>query len=269
VYKGIVMEQHEDYMIVMSRDGLFQKALPIKNVKLGSEVYYHPLPYHKKVKTYYLDNFRRFISVPVGVLTLVFLVILLVIPMYFTVGSSSPYAYVNVDINPSIQIELDKRLEMLSIKPVNADATVLIEQLDDLKGKKIEVVLEEIMEESEDAGLTKNGKNMIVGVNYLERNKGNLINFEKLKQLPGSEWGIVSFIIPKEVREIAEAKHISMNKVMLERVNETHNQIFNLKPKEREIIHSFLNYKFKEGQDSSKTTQDYQFPPSLQKKNNN
>src|SRR5699024_1930435 len=92
---------------------------------------------------------------------------------------------------------------------------------------------------------------------------------EKLKQLPGSEWGIVSFIIPKEVREIAEAKHISMNKVMLERVNETHNQIFNLKPKEREIIHSFLNYKFKEGQDSSKTTQDYQFPPSLQKKYNN
>src|SRR5699024_7615984 len=170
---------------------------------------------------------------------------LLVIAMYFTVRNSSTYDNVNVAINPSIQIELDKRLEMLSIKPVNADATVLIEQLDDLKGKKIEVVLEEIMEESEDAGLTKNGKNMIVGINYLEKNKGNLINFEKLKQLTGSEWCIVSFIIPKEVREIAEAKHISMNKVMLERVNETHNQIFNLKPKEREIIHSFLNYKFK------------------------
>src|SRR5699024_9708562 len=118
-------------------------------------------------------------------------------------------------------------LIMLSIKPVNADATVLIEQLDDLKGKKIEVVLEEIMEESEAVGLIKNGKNMIVGVNYLGKNKGNLINFEKLKQLPGSEWGIVSFIIPKEVREIAEKKHISMNKAMLERVNKNPDQIFN------------------------------------------
>src|SRR5699024_1296196 len=112
----------------------------------------------------------------------------------------------------------------------------------------------ENIEEMEEAGLMKNGKNMIIAVNYLGRNKGNLINFEKLKQLPGSEWGIVSLIIPKEVREIAEAKHISMNKVMLERVNETPNQIFNLEPKEREIIHSFLNYKFKEGRDSSKTT---------------
>ena len=107
MYKGIVMEQHEDYMIVMSRDGLFQMALPMKNVKLGSEVYYQPLPNQKKVKASLLDNFRRYISVEAGVMTLVFLVALLVIPMYFTVGSSSPYAYVNVDINPSIQIELD------------------------------------------------------------------------------------------------------------------------------------------------------------------
>src|SRR5690625_1954411 len=97
---------------------------------------------------------------------------------------------------------------------------------------------------------------MIVGVNYLGKNKGNLINFEKLKQLPGSEWGIVSFIIPKEVREIAEKKHISMNKAMLERVNKNPDQIFNLKPKEREIIHLFLNYKFRE--DQNKTTQDKQ-----------
>jgi len=246
VNKGIVMEQHPHYTIIMTKDGLFQKAVPIKDVPVGCEVYYHPLV-QKKTPSFFFQ-FKRFVSVPTAVLAMMCLIILLSLPIYFSTTTSKTYAYVNVDINPSVEMELNKKLQVTSVSALNNDATSLIENLNDVEGETLETVLKEVIRESEANGLTKNGKNMILGINYVDEQDRGTIDIDHLNL--SSEWGIVTLNIPEEIREIAKKEHQSMNEVI---INENPDNIQNLNTKDIEIIHSFYKLEQPErDQDSSK-----------------
>src|SRR5690625_603887 len=240
------MEQHPHYTIIMTKDGLFQKAVPIKDVPVGCEVYYHPLV-QKKTPSFFFQ-FKRFVSVPTAVLAMMCLIILLSLPIYFSTTTSKTYAYVNVDINPSVEMELNKKLQVTSVSALNNDATSLIENLNDVEGETLETVLKEVIRESEANGLTKNGKNMILGINYVNEQDRGTIDIEHLNL--SSEWGIVTLNIPEEIREIAKKEHQSMNKII---INENPANIKDLNTKDIEIIHSFYKLEHREkNQDSSK-----------------
>jgi len=233
------MEQHPQYTIVMTDDGLFQKALPIKDAQIGREVVYHPLI--KRETPSFFFKIKRFVTVPTAVLAMICLIVLLGLPMYLSTGSSKTYAYINVDINPSVEMKLNNKMQVTSISPLNDDASTLLDYLSDCKGEKLETVLKKIIKESEANGLTKNGKNMIIGVNYIDGKNENLFDFDDLNLTP--DWGVVTLNIPKDVREIAEKEHISMNEVFMETVSENPDNIKHLNQEDKEIIYSFYRHK--------------------------
>ena len=240
------MEQHPHYTIIMTEDGLFQKAVLIKDAPVGCEVYYRPLV-QKETPSFFF-HLKRFVTVPTAVLTMMFLIILLSLPIYFSTTTSKTYAYVNVDINPSVEMELNKKMQVTSVSALNSDATSLLEKLTDVEGETLETVLKKVIRESEANGLTKNGKNMILGINYVNEQDRGTIDIEHLNL--SSEWGIVTLNIPEEIREIAKKEHQSMNKII---INENPANIKDLNTKDIEIIHSFYKLEHREkNQDSSK-----------------
>lgn len=232
------MEQHPQYTIVMTDDGLFQKALPIKDAQIGCEVVYHPLK--KRETPSFFFKIKRFVTVPTAVLGMICLIVLLGLPMYFSTGSSKTYAYINVDINPSVEMKLNSKMQVTSISPLNDDASTLLDHLSDCKGEKLETVLKKVIKESEANGLTENGKNMIIGVNYIDEQNEDLFDFDDLNLT--TDWGVVTLNIPEEVRKIAEKDHSSMNEVFIETVNENPDSIKHLNQEDKEIIYSFYRH---------------------------
>ncbi|MGP4106541.1 anti-sigma-I factor RsgI family protein [Virgibacillus sp. L01] len=212
--KGIVMEKHRCYTIVMQKDGAFQKALPIDDADIGAEVYFQL----KETKMNLLFNqfSSRNKQVPVRLIAMTIMLFVLVMPFFFVMNSNETYAYVNIDINPSVELEVNEKLKVQSINPLNDDAKVLINQLSKYKGKELENVIDNIMNTSEKAGLLKNGKNMLVGVSYmLDSKKISVVDtVDKYFSDHKTDWKIATFKVPTEIRKQAKENKQTMNELM-------------------------------------------------------
>ncbi|MEC5423734.1 anti-sigma factor domain-containing protein [Virgibacillus sp. C22-A2] len=245
--KGIIMEQGRQYSIILTPDGAFKKVKPIRNASVGAEVSYVPLETNKGALFYY--PWKK-MNVPVRVISMACILFILFLPFYLTWGNSSTYAYVNIDINPSVELEIDDKLIVQSIRSLNEDATLIISQLKNIKQEKLEVVIEMIMNKSEETGLINYDKNMLIGVSYVtdKREKDSIIeNLEDYFLMKESDWGIATFTVPLNVRKTAEESNKSMNEVMAEAINGNNNSVHEVEENnsvnddEKAIINSFYN----------------------------
>ncbi|WP_100011365.1 anti-sigma factor domain-containing protein [Lentibacillus sediminis] len=243
--KGIVMEKHRRYTVIMTKEGAFLKSEPIKHADIGVEVRYQPLR-SKKGMLLYVPSGKK-LSIPI--LAIACLLICLILPVYTAPANSKTYAYVNVELNPSVELQVDKDLQVDAIRAINKDATRIVNTLTNYQGKKVESVIEMIIEQSEKSGLMENGKNMLVGVSYNVEETEERIE-ERIEQYFSSHednWNIAAFQVPVNVRKTAEKEERSMNEIMAESIFGKKQQLSaakasgkeKLDDEERAIIHHF------------------------------
>ena len=240
--KGIVMEKHRKYIIIMTREGAFHKAIPIDGAIIGAEVSYKPLESEKKAKLHFFPGKKLNIQL----LAMACVLFLLVLPIYFLMGSNKTYAYVNIDINPSIELEIDDELKVNSIRPLNDDAKIILKQLESYEHEKLKTVIKKIMDKTEQTGLINDDKNMLVGVSYTSDNKKKVSIVANLKRFlkNNAEWEIAAFNVPAIIREKAKEKNKSMNEVMAATIIQKDNQEDrdeSMNDKDKAIIQSFYN----------------------------
>jgi len=254
--KGIVMEQHRNYSIIMTRDGSFEKAIVLEeNATIGEEVSYKPV--HKGMAF----TKRKQKKAPVRIFSMACIMLILIVPFYFLIGKDDTFAYVTVDINPSIEMEVDENFNVKAIRPLNEDASRIIENLSGYENEKVETVISMIMRESELSGLTNDEKNMIVGISYEEDapERELLIPsaldsfFSKI-----SGWEVATLVIPKKMREQANHTNASMNEVMATEIMENDtpsSELNSIDQDDKEIIDSFYNPKVDEEEDTSSSVE--------------
>ncbi|WP_047979852.1 anti-sigma-I factor RsgI family protein [Ornithinibacillus contaminans] len=242
--KGIVMEQHRKYTIVMTRDGSFEKANPIQDVEIGVEVDFTPIV--KKQFSHVLkENMLTFRMAAIACV-----LVLLAIPLYMVATEDKTYAYVDIDINPSIELEIEEDLKVSEIIPLNDDAAALLAKIDGLQGENLEKVIDIIVKASEENGYVNDGKNVLVGVHYVngEPNKNisvlDIIDNHFLQS--GTDWKVLTLEISSEIREAAEKNKLSMNKVLAESIAVQEDAVDKVSSDEKEILESFYSDKSKE-----------------------
>ncbi|GIO25646.1 anti-sigma factor domain-containing protein [Ornithinibacillus bavariensis] len=251
--KGIVMERHQKYMVVLTPDGSFEKAATIKGVDIGFEVIYEPII--EKTSTSVFQ--RNFFSIRTAALACIILIALL--PLYFITNKNEAYAYVDIDINPSIELEISDNFKVADVKALNEDALRLLQKVKGLKGKKVEEAIDEIIHLSEENGYTNTAKNVLVGVHYVDKaDAGNPLitkihdHFSK----KNTEWQVVTLEIPDEVRMKAEKAKQSMNEVLAKQVDTDKKDKQVLTEDEKEVLQSFYNRKNSLGTSKEKDTAD-------------
>lgn len=243
--KGIVMEKHRRYAIILTKEGSFLKSEPIKHADIGVEVRYQPLKSKKGILLYFPAG-KKF-SIPI--LALACLLICMILPVYTAPATSKTYAYVNVELNPSVELQVDEDLKVDAIRAINKDATKIVNTLTNYQGKRVENVIEMIVEQSEKSGLMENGKNMLVGVSYDVEETEERIE-EVIEQYFSSNedsWNIAAFHVPENVRKTAEKEERSMNEIMAESLLGEEQRLSaakasgkeELDDEERAIIHHF------------------------------
>ena len=156
--KGIIMEVKQNYAIVMNDDGHMNKISKKKNMSIGQKIFYfeEDIIRTNSIRTLRNNSFIK----TIGSIAALFLIAFTF--FYQLSYKESAYAVVSLDINPSIQIEVDNNKTILQVEGMNDDGKSI--DFKDLKGLNINEGIQRI-------------KNILLEKNYLKENKDVLVAF--------------------------------------------------------------------------------------------
>jgi hypothetical protein len=219
VKKGVVVKQKKRCTIVMEEDGTFHKAKPISYGGLGMEVFYKPKEETRDMRFFLKDRFPKTVAMVMAILLIVF-------PLYGWYDNNEAYAYVNIDMNPSVELKVDEDMKVIDIAPLNDDGKTLVAKLSDWEDKSVQQVTVSIIDKSKEEGFITSENNVLIGVSYIKdpgENQHLTEVIDKYLDQYVNEYQIATFEIPSDIREKAKKENRSMNEIMATELNEETN----------------------------------------------
>lgn len=218
--KGIVMEKHRQYTIVMTDSGLFLKAKPVGDAAdIGMEVSYELL--RDQNSHLFFFNPGQKIKHFFRVMTMACFVFLFALPIYFMSTAKKTYAFVHIDMSPSVELEVDDRLYVRSIRPITHDARLLVKKVKQNRLKSLNETVSFMLNKSKKLGFTNVESKAIIGVSYAKKRDISVLKTLK-RYLNGNQtdWQLATFHVPKEIRKKAKEEKRPMNEVMAKSLEE-------------------------------------------------
>ncbi|TKH04132.1 anti-sigma factor domain-containing protein [Peribacillus simplex] len=224
--KGVILSVNKRFVTLLTPEGEFLKTKRQERVyEVGEEITFTPA---KQKFTLAFSNFHSsFKKTAVLSIASTFLILFSILPSYF---SGPVSAYMTIDVNPSIELELDDDLEVLKLTGLNEDGKLVIGQLKDWKGKDIKTVTNRIVETTKQLGYLKGNKQIVVSTTLLEKDKELDKNLkEEIKEI--SEQDNVSNTKMKVIqatksdRKQAREQGISTGKYLEKKLNEDKDKV--------------------------------------------
>lgn len=138
--RGIIAEINGSSMIVIAKNGDFVKCRKLPNCNIGDEV---NIP-AKNMNTVY----KRISAVAASFIILAMLST--GVYAYYT-----PYSYVSVDINPSLELYVNRFDKVIGTHAFNEDGEKLLNASNGLKNKAIDAAMEQILDKAKEQGYLK------------------------------------------------------------------------------------------------------------------
>ncbi len=131
---GLIAKIKDDYCIIVTRDGTYKKVpLPEGGARLGMEISYRAFDFYPLLK-------------PV-MLAASLLILLFGFSLFRQTAPPQAVAYVSLDINPSLEISVDKNLQVINVDFFNDDGIDLV-TAGEIKGKNLYAALEVLIQKA-------------------------------------------------------------------------------------------------------------------------
>lgn len=209
--KGLIVEQKRRRTLLMTSDGSFYQSRKISG-SVGEETTFEPLE-STGILSHVMQWFQSLtFAKPAFAAIIGFL---LIIPFYSWLGEEDVHAYMNIDINPSVELSLNDHYEVIDIMGLNEDGDVLINQLNDWEGEPVNQVSSNIIAVSDQLGYLEEEHQVLLGISFVNDYVNNDILQEVTQEMESSYQTIdvASFEVPVETREQAHNAKTSMNLV--------------------------------------------------------
>lgn len=224
--KGVILSVNKRFVTLLTPEGEFLKTKrQEREYEVGEEITFSPAK--QKFTLAFSNIHSSFKKTAVLSIASTFLILFSILPSYF---SGPVSAYMTIDVNPSIELELDDDLEVLKLTGLNEDGKLVIGQLKDWKGKDIKAVTNRIVETTKQLGYLKGNKQIVVSTTLMEKNKELDKNLkEEIKEI--SEQDNVSNTKMKVIqatksdRKQAREQGISTGKYLEKKLNEDKDKI--------------------------------------------
>ncbi|MHB9095674.1 MAG: anti-sigma-I factor RsgI family protein [Eubacteriales bacterium] len=168
--KGIVVKLKDTHCIVLSKNGTYHRVpLPRNgNIRVGAETEFSTV------------NWFHYVKPALMVATL--LILVLGFGLFRKAAAPEAFAYVSLDINPSVELEVDKNLKVLSMHPLNDDAKRLLSKVQ-VRNAELYTSINSIMAEAVQEGYLKPGqKNYVLSTITLNNSSSAKINYDSFAQ---------------------------------------------------------------------------------------
>jgi hypothetical protein len=206
--KGIIAEIHGSHMIVIAKNGDFSRCKKLPNCDIGDEI---NIP-ERSMKSVYKN---------LTAIAASFLILIMLssgVYAYYT-----PYSYVSVDINPSMELYVNRFDKVIGVHAFNEEAAQIIKASNGMKNKNVDDALEQVLNKAEEAGyLKKDGENTVMIVVSSENkkeeaditNKMSKTSTDVLSKLSG-DYEVILEKTQVEKYKKAKEQNISPGKVIL------------------------------------------------------
>lgn len=163
MYKGLVIEINEQYAIVLTNEMSYMKIIAKSSMKEGQQIYFCKEDrYKKKTNIKYLAMVASIILLIVGMKYLGSNTTQTNLQIVKNPNAPNNYAVVlSIDINPSIEIELDDELKVQNIRYINEDAKVLIDG-SELKNKYYTLAIKDILTKARTKGYLEDQSSVMI-----------------------------------------------------------------------------------------------------------
>lgn len=228
---GTIIELAQDGAIVMVSDCNFVLIRKKKGMFLGQQIKFED----SDIKKHNQNTVRKFYSI--AGIAAVFVILCLVVFQFMQISPiDRTYAFVCIDINPSLELLIDRENSVVEINAINKDAdTLLIDN--DLKGMRIDDAIEKVFELAHDRGFVYEDKENLVLVSLAlnpnadkkgdeEQKLEQLLNQIDLGARGDSVIKPVVIIVPEETKKSAAMNNLSIGRQYIyEKSKEQENEI--------------------------------------------
>lgn len=164
--KGIIMEVKKNYAIAMNDVGVMDKIVFKDNMKVGQKIFYFEDDIVKNT-TKNVYRYHNFIKSFGSIAALV----LIVFTFFNIIKPQEAYAVVSLDINPSIQIEADSKLNIIKVEGVNDDGKNM--DFSDIKNIPLESGIQKIKDKLQENNYLVSNKDVLVGYAFVQKGEDN------------------------------------------------------------------------------------------------
>ncbi|MDF2592671.1 MAG: hypothetical protein K0S75_2137 [Clostridia bacterium] len=206
--KAIIAEIRGNHMIVIAKNGDFSRCKKLPNCNIGDEI---NIP----------ERNMRSIYKNLSAVAASFLILIMLssgVYAYYT-----PYSYVSVDINPSLELYVNRFDRVIGVHAFNDEAEQVIKSSEGIKNENVSVALEEILDNAEKAGyLSKDAENSVMIVVSSGNKKEETALIDKMSKTStavlssiNSNYEIILEKTNVENYKKAKEQNVSPGKVML------------------------------------------------------
>ncbi|UOQ86680.1 anti-sigma-I factor RsgI family protein [Gracilibacillus salinarum] len=205
--KGIVVEHRSRYTIVMDKHGVFHKAVPIKQIEIGMETFFH------EKKSFWHQVCMLFKGSRWKIAPMALVCLLLLSPLYILVTEDQAYAVVSIDINPSLNVTIDENYRIIDVDPINDDAKQLMQSLN-VENHTITSLTDEILDAiKQTGGELETGRPMLMAVSFYNGKADEQFEAQLNNHFQSLGYQVAIYEVPEALRTEAESEHVSMNEL--------------------------------------------------------
>lgn len=129
--KAIIMEIEDKYLVVATKNGLFKKIRnTYSNCQLGDEIDILDRPQISDILTN-LQSYRlpRHAAIPLKKIAAAFMIMFFMISGYAVADYMKPVTYVSMDVNPSIELALNRYQRVLQVKGLDSEGEEIAQKV--------------------------------------------------------------------------------------------------------------------------------------------
>lgn len=219
-YRGCVMEIRKNTMVIMTDECSFHEVKKHFNAIEGMEVEFTS----RDIVVNRYSGYKSLVSIAAAVIFILITSLSLITYWQFNL---KPVMLLTIDINPSIEIEVNGKQQILSITPLNNEGSQIVANIE-YKRRNVEDVIELIVQRADDAGYIKDDEDnfiLITTVALKDKVKMNeesqqildtlKVSVEKMATSKGEQITVVTAEASEELYKKAKTEKISVGKIYL------------------------------------------------------
>lgn len=213
--KGIIMEIAETSLTILTPDGQFLRAKKQRDsYVLGEEILFSPILPKKALFLSQLKGKKQLIAAAAALL----IIVGTFIP--FNNLNNKAYAYMSIDANPSIELGMNKKMQVVELTAFNPDGKRVLSAIGNWKDMNVSDITRLIFTEMKKEGYIKNNQQVIISTVRADATNQKseeqfTINLQKIKQTI-QENDLQLTVIDATKKEMEQAHKLGISTGMFE-----------------------------------------------------